>query len=474
MELITLLLTIFVVVSFIGWFVRWLLAVIKRKKLMNPGFINLPFIPVYGIAAVIVYLAFSRSTNMYMTFFGAGLMLTILHYLSSMLFERIFRYKWKDYSKKPLNINGYMSAWEPFLYGGVSMIMVAYGFDLIKMLCGLLPTWVMLIIVGSITALIILDSFVTVIMLIRLSKNLKKMKNISSLLNNNLSDKSDEELAEEYERRALKSTHFRRRLVNAFPNMQSANYEKQFADLKAKIIKIRAKNNETYENRIEDPDARPFAYGLSLTKLFWLFFLGSVAGTFIETIFALVVDGKLEIRTAFVVGPFIPVYGGGAVAITLCLYKLYKTNDLIIYIASAIIGATFEYFCSYFQEMTSGTVSWDYSDQPFNIDGRTSLMYALMWGVLGLAWLRYIYPPISRLIEKIPKNKGRVLTIILVIVISIDGAISIGAIYRKAQRDVGNPPMTIVGEWLDNTFKDDYMEFLYPHMQTTALDKKDK
>lgn len=50
--------------------------------------------------------------------------------------------------------------------------------------------------------------------------------------------------------------------------------------------------------------------------------------------------------------------------------------------------------------MLFGTISWDYSDMPFNIDGRTSLAYAVVWGILGVIWVRELYPAFSRLIEK--------------------------------------------------------------------------
>lgn len=248
--------------------------------------------------------------------------------------------------------------------------------------------------------------------------------------------------------------------------MKSIEFKKRFAALKERHKLLMERNNEVYEKKYDNKEDAPFAHGLCLSKLFWLFFIGSFFGTVLETFYTIIIDGHFEIRVGMVFGPFIPVYGGGAVAITLCLYKLHKMNNIIVFIASAIIGAAFEFFCSYFQEMILGTISWDYSDTPFNIDGRTNLAYAVVWGILGLLWLRYIYPFLSRQIEKIPKKPGKILTIVLCIIMIIGGVLTNVAIDRKNKRAENIPPKTVIGQFCDAVFTDDYMKLIFPHMGT--------
>lgn len=236
-------------------------------------------------------------------------------------------------------------------------------------------------------------------------------------------------------------------------------------------------NIQVYEKTIENEEDRPFAYGMGFYKLFLLFVIGSFAGTLIETVFALIVEGHFEVRTGMVTGPFIPVYGAGAVLMTLCLYRLYRMHDLIIFAAAAFIGGAFEFLCSYFQEMFLGTISWDYSDAPLNIGGRTSVAYMVAWGILGLIWIRYAYPFISRLIEKIPKYPGKQLTIALFAAMLIGGILTVSAIERKTQRAENNPPVTFVGEFCDSVFTDEYMDFAFPHLgtkETFAEERKQK
>lgn len=466
MKLLIEMLWIFSVFSFLGWVVKFIVYSIKRHRPVNPGFLVLPFLPSNGVGMLLVFLMFSRLDNHFIVFFGSAVALTVYRFLLSMIFERSFGFKWRDLSKRKFNLNGYVSLWEPFSYGVIGVISVGFIFKPMMSLVLGMPFLASLLIPAIITGLIIADSIFTVITVISLRKNLKQMKNISELIGIKKNTIPDEELRKSYERRMIKNRRFRLRLVKAFPEMESLNYEKQLSDLKKYFDIIREKNNETYERKIQNDSEKPFAYGLCFSKLFWLFMIGSIFGTVLETIWAIVMDGHFEMRVGMVIGPFIPVYGGGAVAITLCLYKLHKKGDLVVYLASAAIGATFEYLCSYFQEMFLGKISWDYSDTPFNLDGRTNLTYALIWGVLGLIWLRYIYPVISRNIERIPKKIGKILTVTLCAFMIINAALSVIAVQRQTERKNNIPPRTVVGEFVDKAFPDEYIGFVFPHMGT--------
>ena len=170
-------------------------------------------------------------------------------------------------------------------------------------------------------------------------------------------------------------------------------------------------------------------------------------------------------RVGLVLGPFIPVYGLGAVAITLCLYKMYNQKDVLIFLASMFIGGAFEYLCSFLQQAVFGTVSWEYSDSALNIGGRTNLMYAFFWGILGLVWVKDLYPFFSRQIQRIPKKTGRGLTVFLSLFMAADILLSAGAVYRESQRINGVPATNAVQEFFDTYFPDEFLDLIYPHMQ---------
>ena len=121
--------------------------------------------------------------------------------------------------------------------------------------------------------------------------------------------------------------------------------------------------------------------------------------------------------------------------------------------------------CSWFQETVLGTVSWDYSDMPLNINGRTSLMYAFIWGFLGLIWVRYLYPFASKMIERIPKKQGSVITAFLVIFMIYNGSVTMIAISRWNLRSQGAEPANSFESYIDEKFDDERMSLLFPHMR---------
>ena len=47
------LLWFFLIYAFLGWLMETALAAVRKRRLLNRGFLNAPFSPVYGLAAVL-------------------------------------------------------------------------------------------------------------------------------------------------------------------------------------------------------------------------------------------------------------------------------------------------------------------------------------------------------------------------------------------------------------------------------------
>jgi len=207
---------------------------------------------------------------------------------------------------------------------------------------------------------------------------------------------------------------------------------------------------------------KSFAEGLNLYKLFWIFYIGCLAGVIIEIIWCLVKNGYFEYRTAMILEPLNPVYGFGALLLTLCFSKVKKLSDILIFVYSFIIGGLFEVACSLFQEFTFGTVSWHYTENYLPILGnRTSLIYCLFWGILGLLWVKFIYPFLTKTIEKLPNKVGKILTYILVVFVSFDIIFSSGAVLRQRERRNGIPADSAIDRFYDSHFDDETLSFFY-------------
>ena len=455
----------FVIFSFFGWVASSFRSLLLEKKFSNNGFLTSPFCPMYGFSAVICYTALKPFENSKLILFiGSTLILSALMVVVGVLVEKFLKFKPWDFSSSKFSIGNYITFPYALFLGLLGMLLVGLIIPVLRTAVEAIPFWVSLILVLCFCGIIVIDYVFSMITTIRLLRRIAKLKNSSELMDKGATEVEIQELEENYNRLFTENI-LRKRLAHAYPDLTHMAYVKQ---INAKIEEIKQDNMKEYTQTFESKEDKPFAYGFCFTKLFYLFVIGSFIGTILETIWAFCVDGHFEMRVGMVYGPFIPVYGGGACFLTAALYKLYKLNDTLVFVISAFVGAGFEYFCSWLQEQMFGTVSWDYSDTPFNLDGRTNLMYALIWGFLGLVWVRYLYPWTAKLIEKIPKRAGAIITTFLIVFMAFNGFMSVTATARWTQRTEGVPASNSFEEYLDEKFDNEKMEFLFPGMKKAA------
>ena len=455
----------FVIFSFFGWVASSFRSLLLEKKFSNNGFLTSPFCPMYGFSAVICYTALKPFENSKLILFiGSTLILSALMVVVGVLVEKTLKFKPWDFSSSKFSIGNYITFPYALFLGLLGMLLVGLIIPVLRTAVEAIPFWVSLILVLCFCGIIVIDYVFSMITTIRLLRRIAKLKNSSELMDKGATEVEIQELEENYNRLFTENI-LRKRLAHAYPDLTHMTYVKQ---INAKIEEIKQDNMKEYTQTFESKEDKPFAYGFCFTKLFYLFVIGSFIGTILETIWAFCVDGHFEMRVGMVYGPFIPVYGGGACFLTAALYKLYKLNDTLVFVISAFVGASFEYFCSWLQEQMFGTVSWDYSDTPFNLDGRTNLMYALIWGFLGLVWVRYLYPWTAKLIEKIPKRAGAIITTFLIVFMAFNGFMSVTATARWTQRTEGVPASNSFEEYLDEKFDNEKMEFLFPGMKKAA------
>ena len=207
-----------------------------------------------------------------------------------------------------------------------------------------------------------------------------------------------------------------------------------------------------------------FFYWTDLYKLVLIFMIGSFIGYIVEMLYCYLKNGRFESRKGVIYGPFSPVYGFGAIVFTILLYKLEHFNAFIIFIVSAVVGAIFEYICSFVQEKTIGTISWQYNKTPLNLGGRTSGLYALYWGVLGLIFLRHTLPYIEIKIDEIPTELAILIAFTFGIFIAIDLIISALAVRRQTSRAHGKKPINHIDIFLDKHYPDERLKKIYPNM----------
>jgi len=198
-----------------------------------------------------------------------------------------------------------------------------------------------------------------------------------------------------------------------------------------------------------------------LTILFWVFIIGSIAGFLFELIVVFFQKGHFELRQGLIYGPFIPVYGIGAMCYYIVLSKIKITNKVQIFLITMILGGITEYLCSFIQEKAFGTISWDYSYLPFNINGRTSLLHCIYWGIGGVLYITYIDPFLNKMIDKTNIKAFDLITIILSIFIIFDISISWMAADRQTERKNNIEPENRLDIFLDKNYPDEYMNRIF-------------
>ena len=203
-----------------------------------------------------------------------------------------------------------------------------------------------------------------------------------------------------------------------------------------------------------------------------VFTVGSITGYIVETIWCMAAYHVFESRQGMVFGPFSQVYGLGAVILTLLISKNNSTAK--IFLISAAVGGIYEYLCSYVQEKAFGTVSWDYGNGFLSIGGRTSLIFCVFWGVMGVLLIKFVNPALSSVLSRIHGAEITVITAVVTVFFILNLQLSYMAVKRQTGRRMNLPPATAMEDWLDLRFNDEVLRKIYPNMRVVRNEGKTK
>ena len=172
-------------------------------------------------------------------------------------------------------------------------------------------------------------------------------------------------------------------------------------------------------------------------KLYFLLFLiYSFMGWCMEVCVSLVTRKKF-INRGFLIGPYCPIYGWGAILITLLL-SYFTDKPILLFFMAILICGTLEYLTSFFMEKIYHLRWWDYSNKKFNINGRVCLDTIIPFGILGTTIIYVTNPFFLDKLNMIPNNTLNIIFYILFAIFTIDGIISSTTILgiRKTTTDV--------------------------------------
>lgn len=191
---------------------------------------------------------------------------------------------------------------------------------------------------------------------------------------------------------------------------------------------------------------------------FWCFLIGSIIGFIFESILSYYQMGYIINKQELVFGPFMPVYGIGTI-IFMYISKHIKSFSMT-FLLTFSLGGFIEFFYSLFQELIFGTLSWDYSDTPFNVQGRIALIYCVFWGLIGIISCKFILPYFKTLLYFF-KGKFKIITTILIIFIIFNIILTSIALIRQKQRYFNVLNQSFIAKFLDKYYPDKKMDNIF-------------
>lgn len=288
----------FLLYSFFGWIYESCLVSIKKKSLVNRGFLNGPIIPIYGAGAVLICIILDPvSKNLLLVFLGGMVLATTLEFVTSYVMEKLFHAKWWDYSNYRYNVQGRICPLVSLFWGALSVFMTVFLKPISNSLIHRIPRRIGGILAIILMLIIVADLVLTVISTLNLNQKLTNMRKLreefaiymeksklfaskeelrKKLENGNIAEflenlrirleesksskdhsgryaEIDEKIRSWKENYTTHSDHIhiiQRRLLKAFPNMKSTNNEYMLKDLRRYLHeKLENKKNNKKNNK---------------------------------------------------------------------------------------------------------------------------------------------------------------------------------------------------------------------------------
>lgn len=146
-----------------------------------------------------------------------------------------------------------------------------------------------------------------------------------------------------------------------------------------------------------------------LDTMLLLFFTVSVSGYLWEILLYFFMNGTFTNR-GFFHGPWLPIYGFGAVLLAGMLDKLpdrLKNRLLLLFLLSALVCTVTEYLLGLYLETRRHVRYWDYTGWPLSIGGKVCLISFLFFGLGGLLLERWLLPCLRRIPQKLTLHRIR-------------------------------------------------------------------
>ena len=125
------------------------------------------------------------------------------------------------------------------------------------------------------------------------------------------------------------------------------------------------------------------------------------------------------VNRGFLRGPLLPIYGSGAIIILFATLPV-AGNLWLVWLLGMLAATALEYVTGDVMERLFKVRYWDYSKQKFNLNGHICLSSSIAWGFFSILLVRFLHPPVGRLLADVPAWLVDPAAIVLTAVFSAD------------------------------------------------------
>lgn len=200
--------------------------------------------------------------------------------------------------------------------------------------------------------------------------------------------------------------------------------------------------------------------GLSVYEIVWFFILYSFLGWVIEVVYHAVSKGVI-VNRGFLNGPVCPIYGFGMIGVFVLFNSLfpegaYGMNGGLLFLFGLALATAIELFGGWALDKIFHARWWDYSKEPFNLNGYICPKFSLYWGLAIVFAVRIFHPFLAKnTVEIWPKNIGWPVAIVLSIIYMADVVVTVmivnGMNKELGELDKIQSDMRIVSDHLTDT-----------------------
>ena len=159
-----------------GWIQESIIESLYHKRVINRGFLKGPYIPIYGVGALLILMVcLPFKENGFAVYFVGLLSCTVLEYFVGWLMETLFHKQFWDYSMLRITYKNRISLLSSLFWGLLALFMVYVLYGFMDWLVGTADPIFMLAYDIAMGTAMIVDSIITVSSQISLKERLKKL-----------------------------------------------------------------------------------------------------------------------------------------------------------------------------------------------------------------------------------------------------------------------------------------------------------